>query len=416
MSKYFTFVIIANLFFLSVLSQPSFSQKIKLEQAIEEALINNPDLIKEKQKTNATKAKIWEAVSPKDPHFFIEMEGIPDASNSFNDYEAKKIGIHQEIEFPLNYYFKTKWQYLEKKRANSDYLLLRNDIVAETKTKFFKTLLLKTQSHLHEDILRISKQLLHKARVRVLAGESSPYDSLKVMVDLAEVENHKFLIEKKYDIALSELAMVMGRESYNFPGIDGELLYSPISLTLDSLQTIAMTKHPLLLIAEINVNQNKTERNLSWSGLLPNFELKYFKQEFQGMPDNKSWGGEIGASVPLFFFLKGQGKIRAASYNVDGAKWEQISVKRKIRLKVKEAFFNLKVAESFYSNYKNNLNQVEELVRIASRSYEEGEMGYLEVAEALRSMNKTKVGYSEALFSYLKAQADLEKAVGVSLF
>jgi len=85
-------------------------------------------------------------------------------------------------------------------------------------------------------------------------------------------------------------------------------------------------------------------------------------------------------------------------------------------LKVKEAFINLKVAESFYSKYKSNLSQVEELVRIATRSYEEGEMGYLEVAEALRSMNKTKVGYSEALFSYLKAQADLEKAVGVSLF
>jgi len=55
-------------------------------------------------------------------------------------------------------------------------------------------------------------------------------------------------------------------------------------------------------------------------------------------------------------------------------------------------------------------------VRIATRSYEEGEMGYLEVAEALRSLNQTKVGYTKALFSYVKAQADLEVAVGVSLF
>jgi len=329
MSKYFTVVITIIVLILLLISQQGLAQKITLKQAIEEALSNNPDLIKKKQKTNAAKAGIWEAMSPKDPHIFMEMEGIPDASNSLDDYGAKRIGVHQEIEFPLNYYFKIRWQYLEKKRAHSDYLLLKNDIVAEVKTIFFKTLLLKTQSQLHEDILQLSKQLLHKARVRVLAGESSPYDSLKVRVDLAEVENHKFLIEKKYDLAMSELAMVMGRESHNFPDVDGALLYSPISLTLDSLQTIALANHPGLLMAETNVTQKKTERNLSWSGLLPSFELKYFKQEFQGIPDDKTWGGEIGLSVPLYFFLKGQGKIRAASYNVDGAQWEQVSVKKK---------------------------------------------------------------------------------------
>lgn len=416
MSKYFTVVIIVTLLVLPVLSQQSSAQKTTLEQAIEETLAHNPELLKQRQKIRAAKAGIWEAVSPDEPHVFMELEEIPENSNSLDDYGAKRIGIQQEIEFPLNYYFKAKWQNLEKKRVYSDYLQAKNDVVGEVKTKFFNVLLLKDQNILFDEILRISKQLLQKARVRVLAGESSSYDTLKVKVDLAEVENRKLFIDKEFELALSELAMLLGRENCNNLEVAGELSYKPTSLSVDTLQILALTNHPLLTQMQANVSQKKTERNLSWTGLLPNFEVKYFQQEFQGITREKAWGGEIGLSVPLFFFLKGQGKIRAASYNVAGAKWEQVSAERKVRFKVKEAFSKLQVAEKHYLNYKNNLSQVEELVRIATRSYEEGEMGYLEVAEALRSLNRTKVGYSEALFSYLKAQADLEKAVGVSLF
>ena len=68
------------------------------------------------------------------------------------------------------------------------------------------------------------------------------------------------------------------------------------------------------------------------------------------------------------------------------------------------------------ANYQENtLQEVEELVRIATRSYEEGEMGYLEMAEALRTMNRVRLGYYDTLFQYLSAQAELELAVGVPL-
>ena len=55
-------------------------------------------------------------------------------------------------------------------------------------------------------------------------------------------------------------------------------------------------------------------------------------------------------------------------------------------------------------------------MRIATRSYEEGEMGYLEVTEALRRLNSTKAGYYQALYNYQAALAELEKAVGTSLY
>jgi len=144
--------------------------------------------------------------------------------------------------------------------------------------------------------------------------------------------------------------------------------------------------------------------------------VSYFHQEFPRELSPKAWGGEIGLSIPFWAFLKGQGKIREASHELEAAKWQVESKKIKVLLEVEKAYSKIIVAKRQVQNYQENmLREVEELVRIASRSYEEGEMSYLEVTEAFRSMSRTKAGYYDRLFEYCVAQADLEKAVGVSL-
>ena len=57
----------------------------------------------------------------------------------------------------------------------------------------------------------------------------------------------------------------------------------------------------------------------------------------------------------------------------------------------------------------------DEVYRIARRSYEEGESGYLDLLEAQRTLIETRSGYIESLFSYNVAIAALEKEVGVRL-
>jgi len=59
------------------------------------------------------------------------------------------------------------------------------------------------------------------------------------------------------------------------------------------------------------------------------------------------------------------------------------------------------------------LNQANEVYRIALRSYETGEAGYLQLLEAQRTLIEVRQGYIEALASYYAAVAALEEASGV---
>ena len=414
----FRYTFFVYLFFIFIFVPfKTIGQQLTLEQAITEARTRNPELMKIKQELQATKAAFWEGVSPENPKLFSEFEGIPRSRHSLSDYGERKVGVVQEFEFPLAYVYKGKWHQSEKNRKMAEYVSSENRVITEVKKKFYRVLLLKNQLQLYGEITNLTQELYRKAKIRVEAGESPSYDALKVKVDLAEVENRALAIKKELDVTLYDFALLSGRKRIESVEIEGQLLYTPISLNQDSLKNIALEKHPVLRQMLEHFNQHKAERNLSWIGLMPNFELRYFEQEFQNEPLAKTWGAEIGLSIPLWFFMKDQGKIRSANYRLYAANWNYELEKRKLLFKIEEGYSKLLLAEKQVQNYQENvLKEVEELVRIATRSYEEGEMGYIEVAEALRTLNRAKAGYSEALYEFASAQAELERAVGVSLF
>jgi len=400
---------------LCMCSTPLFARTLTLPQAIEEAVTNNPGLLKAGHEIQSVEAGLWEAVSPDNPEVFAEFEEIPRGSRSLSDYSGRKIGFAQEFEFPLSYYYRGKLYNKKKIHAYSVYKLLRNDVVVEIRKSFFKVLLIEKKIQLSQDSARLTQELFEKAKIRVEAGESAPYDTLRVKIDLAEAENGISVLNSEHEAALYELKLLLGRRKDDAVEIEGDLQFSSLSLDQDSLKQVAMDNHPLLRDALSTADQMKIKKKLSWLGLVPHFKLSYFRQDFRDKAPPKAWGTEIGLSVPFWAIMKERGNIRAASHELEAARWQIEVEKRKVLLNVEEAFSNLFIAEKHVMNYRDNiLSEVKELVRIATRSYEEGEMGYLEVTEAYKTLNRTNAGYYDAIYAYLSAQADLDKAVGVS--
>jgi outer membrane protein TolC len=406
-----------SLIWLGLLSAFGFSQTLTLHGVIEEAMVHNPELLQKSREVRAAKASFWEGISPSQPELFMECENIPFSSSSLSRWEERKIGITQSFDFPLIYFFRGRWHHLNTDRVEEEFNRLQNYIVRKVKEQFFKILLLDRQLLLYRDIAGINRLNYAKAEIRVLSGESSSYDTLRVKVDLAEIENQILAVQKELDIARAELAITLGKESTEFFQVEGDLTVSPIQLDLDSLRTLALVNHPSVQITRAQMQINRTEQNLAWSALLPGISARYFQKEFRGDTMMKTWGGEIELSIPFWFFLKEQGHIRAASHRFEASRIELESVRRQICLDVDRSYSHLVVAEKQVQNYQDNtLREVEELVRITRRSYEEGEMGYLEVAEAMRALNRIKAGYYRALYEVHTARSALEETVGSVLF
>jgi cobalt-zinc-cadmium efflux system outer membrane protein len=105
--------------------------------------------------------------------------------------------------------------------------------------------------------------------------------------------------------------------------------------------------------------------------------------------------------------------IAEAQANVGMLERETDQVRNSIVLDVEEAYTDAQKAQSQILLYQQEiLPQAQEVYDMFLFSYQEGEIGGIELIEARRTLNESRKSYADALFEYALALATLEKAVG----
>ncbi len=198
LARSITLSIVNSFFILCCLTLPAHAQLpvLTIKQAADEALAHNPEIVKADEEIKAVKARFWETVSPENPGFFAEYEEIPSGRHSLSGYGERKIGFAQEFDFPLAYYYRGQWYNQKTQQAYAEYLLLRNDVIVEVKKRFLMVLLIEKKKQLYENSALLTRRLFQQAQIRVESGESAPYDTLRVKIDLAEAENNIFAVTR----------------------------------------------------------------------------------------------------------------------------------------------------------------------------------------------------------------------------
>jgi len=392
------------------------AQKFTLSDALESAASFHPDIIAAREEVSALRAKVWADISPAKPEIFYEVEGIPPGTNRLSGYDERKLGISQSIEFPLSAFYRVRESRHVVQAADYRLVRVKNRIRKDVKNAYYSLILARQKHELHQSIYRLTQVQLEKTRIRVLSGESTAYDSLRVRVDLADIQNQLAAGEREIDLALRHLILQTGKENSENIEIDNHWDETPVNLEADDLVLYALENHPEILEKKAGIRQIAMQSRSAWSSIIPGFHLKYFQKEHVHN-SHRGWGAEIGMRIPLWFFLEDQGRIRNVSHRAVSADMELKSLQLKIEHEVRKALASCLDALNRAANYRESaVKEAEELVRIARRSYEEGEMSALEWTEAIRAKNRIQIGLLEALFELHTARADLEYAAGRILF
>jgi len=383
---------------------------ISMDTAIEQALLHNPELRAQTSLFKAEQAGFWAAISPDSPRIFAEVEGVPVSGNWANDYNERKIGFAQEFDFPLAYWFHGS---KARAAANQQRAMLdwtRSELTSRIKKQFVHILAIRTKQINLFEIQDLTEEMLQKARFRVLAGETAPYDSLKLSVERHSVANKVSRIQREYDLALQNLAFLIGWQNTEPFTITGQLEYHPVIFEWDEASS---SEHPLVQQARFQEKQAAADRTLAWLDLLPKVEIRAFRIDIPEANPAEYRGGEIGLSFPFWGLFGGQGKIREAGHRAESSSWFRVLQQNKQHLQIAEARTAFDTArEQVETMQKSALREADELVRIATRSYEAGEMSYLDLTEALRTLSQIRTEYTNALNDYYVSLFDLETATG----
>ena len=239
-------------------------------------------------------------------------------------------------------------------------------------------------------------------------------EALRARVEAAGAETEVRAARNDVRVAGALLNFHLARRESEPIQVQGDLKAPPINLDLELLTRTAFNYRPEILAIQTALEREEIARGLAKQSYIPDFEIGFSRHKYEGDPT--TWEITFAFPVPLYFWQPKQGEIAEAVANIEGLKKESQHWSNSIGLEVEQAYRDAITAQDQIDLFERDiLTQAEEVYNMFLFSYQEGEIGGIELIEARRTLLETRKSYSDALYNYDVALAALEKSIGQSL-
>lgn len=395
-----------------VFSQEIKNKSITLQEAIEIGIKNHPEMKAAKANISASKGRYWSGISLPQPEITYDNEFISPTKGLGNE---RTLSISQSFEFPSVYFLKGNKFNKEEEKAYFQAFLIEKSIASRIKSCYYKILVKQNQLKSAEEYLSIAEDFLKKSEIRLNVGEGTNLEKLTAKVQLSEARNYVEIAKNELKTAFAEFNNSIGIETNDHSfRLQDTLIFVDFSVDINKYYKVLLDNSPQLKIAELNCEIASLEKSLAKSSYLPNLDLAYLSQTL----DNQSGfhGLTVGISIPFWFMFEQSGRVQEADANRLIFESEYQLAKNDISLKLENALIDFENSISQVKFYTDDiLPQSEEIFRIASKSYEVGELAYLEYLQAKQTLISSKNNYNNALFNYYQSIFKIEEIVGQNI-
>jgi outer membrane protein TolC len=413
--KRLTLPLLISVFFgMSCLwSQQAENNVFTLDQCISTALEQNPLILSSLQQYQASLARIHQAKAWAQPSLNYDSDLQPNFFNFKNAGETY-LGVSQFFEFPGKQSVRGKIASRESDEILAEIDLLKLDLTFQVKQVFFGLLLAQEKLTYAERNQELAKDFLEKAELKYEAGDVAQVEVLRARVEAATAANEVRVANSDVRLAKATLNYLLSRKKYAPIEIVGKLKREPIKLEFDLLLDRALLTRPEMRKIGLSLERESLQKKAANMSYLPDFELGINKHRVEG--EGSWWDVTLSVPIPLFFWQPRKGEIAEAEANILALQKEADHIKNTITLEVEEAYMNASTAENQIRLYETEiLSQAEEVYNMFLFSYQEGEIGSIELIAARRTLLESAQSYADALFNYEAALAALERSIGQSL-
>ncbi len=411
--KSYILLITAFLASCSLWCQTAENTALTLEQCISITLQQNPLILSSLQQHQASLARISQAKALPQPSINYDSDLQPRFFN-FKDSSESYFGLSQSIEFPGKRHLRGKIASKESNEIMAEIDLLKLDVVFHVKQAFYGLLLAQEKLKYAQQDLELAQDFLKKAELKFDAGDVAKVEALRARVESAKAANEVRSSTNEVRLAKAMLNFLLARKKYAPLEIKGKLKRPSISLNFEELIIRALSFRPEIKRMGYSLEKENLKKKQGYLSYLPDFDLGVSRHRLEG--EGTYWDVTLSFPIPLFFWQPKKGEIREAQANVEALKREAEHLKNAITLEVEEAYMNALTASNMIQLFEEEmLTQAEEVYNMFLFSYQEGEIGGIELIEARRTLVETRKSYADALYHYDASLAALEKSIGQTL-
>ncbi|MBN2246536.1 MAG: TolC family protein [Candidatus Aminicenantes bacterium] len=404
--------IICLISFPNLAAETEDKEILTLEQCILIATSQNPLVLSSQQQYQAALARIHQAKAFEQPSLDLDSDLQPEFLD-FKGSGESYIGISQALEFPGKRLLRGKIATRESDEILQDIELLKLDLVFQIKQAFYNLLLSQEKLQYAQQDLELARDFLKKAEVKFDAGDIARVEVLRAKVEASKAANQLRVSQNEVSLAKAYLNFLMARKKYTPLEIRGEIKKQPVHLDLEILKSQALSFRPEIKRINLSIERENLQKKQAYMSYLPDFELGASRHWIEG--ERTWWDFTISLPIPIFFWQPARGEIAETKANLQSLKNEWDHLINSISLEVEEAYTNAVAACNQIELFeKEIISQAQEVYDMMLFSFQEGEIGGIELIEARRTLIESNKSYADALFNYDLALAALEKSIGHS--
>ena len=256
------------------------------------------------------------------------------------------------------------------------------------------------------------ERLIDILRVREREGEGSRFDRLRAQQELRDVRQQATSAAVAVSEARATVTGMLPRD-VTVGRITSLTAPQAAPASVEALTTRALARRAELRALQGSADRADLEAEAARRARLPAPTL-FGGLKRAGDDPGRERGGVFGVSVSVPLFDTGRREVARWRAERSRAEAERASIERQIRAEIARASEALALRQAAVS--EDAEAAADELTQIAQIAYREGEVGILELIDAVRTASRARVRSIELRLDARLAQIALERAVGEVLW
>jgi cobalt-zinc-cadmium efflux system outer membrane protein len=392
---------------------------LNLDDLVKEAIENNPELRAARSQAEASWKKVGQATAWEAPQIGVEFFNTPITSfpNPLKNGMETDYFIQQMFPFPGKLSAAGSSAENNAKMNDESYSALEKKIISDVKSAYYELYFVQEKIKINAENQDLMRQFVQIALKQYQVGTGQHHEVLRAQVELSTLVNDGITLQKEKKAAEAMLNTLLSRQT------DAPLRYVPepdVSLpplTFPKLSDLAVKSRPELRAMDYAVEMNRDELRLSKKEYFPDFMVRVMYKDMANTK-NDFWSAMAGINIPLAFWSRGRytSKVEENEINVKKAEEEVTNMKNMVLFEVQDALVKVQTNQSLILLYKNTvIPQARQTLESTIIAYQTGRSMFLWLIDIYRTLFNAELSYHQAVMDFMKSQAELEHAVGLTM-
>ena len=399
------------LFFgLSISGNPALA--MDLDELVQEALDNNPDLAVMKARWEQNSYKAPQVGSLNDPILSFALSNYPsdDFSSDTTPMTGNEVKLSQMFPFPGKLENRAALATEQAKWFEAAYYDTHYQVARKVKDAWYRLYFKQMAIGVVERNMKLVDDIIRLTEVRYETGEGLQQDVLKAQVNRSNLMEQLISLQQQKAIVEAELNRLLNRPGGTFE-LPGNLELPTTDQGLDELQRAGLEKRPMNAAYQALVKRYRYQKKLAELDDYPDVTL-WGSWRFRD--DNLPDGGTDFVSAGVSFNLpvyrdKRRAAIAEAGAALRMAEYQTMGFRSSVSESIQKAYARMQETHKQSELYSGGIiPQTSQSFQSALGAYQVGKVAFISLLDALMTTFKAEMDYYRVSSEYMRSLAWLE--------